>query len=302
MDLRLEFLRMCVPLPQLVKGVPGYEVPEEIGFFASEVLERRDLRGAVNERLESFHAAAHSREAAFKRLDLVMNYAYYWAARCVFEGLSPSEPREYFLRLYGASTRDEEDIRLATSALQQHILTHVGPDVDHATPLERGAVEVLGDFLRALNAAKHASWEMCRTCVSAAGLPPGGDLENFSAFVETIITSAKPLAPVWINPIGVHFADCAWQAAACAAEYFAPDASYVNREDHDPYHRQWQRAALEILDMLVSLEMPNVTDLEYFQRAVAPSLDHFREIRGVRSLSPNAQFRSRMRAHYGSQG
>src|SRR5262245_41835473 len=162
MDLQLEFLRMCVPLPKLVKGVPGYEVPEEIGFFACEILERRliDTSVAVNERLEGFHKASRTKTAAYRSIDLVLNYAYYWTARCVLEGLSPSVPRENFLRYYAAETRDHDEIRQLSHALQQHVLNHVGPDVDHATPLERGVVEVLGDFVRAMDAGQRVLSEL----------------------------------------------------------------------------------------------------------------------------------------------
>lgn len=285
---------MCIPLPKLVKGVPGYEIAEEIGFLACELLDRGVPAELIDRRLEAFHAAPRGKEVTRQRLCLVLDYAYHWVSCCAREAVTDSPARHRFLDFVCPSQHSLQALHDAAEALQSHTLSSVGPDVDHATPLERGLAEALGDLIRAINAAAQVSRELNRGYFRLDALAEGVTPQPSGGPSYTmVIQGTKPLSPLWMNPIGIHFADCAGQAASCGAEYFAPDASYVNREDHEPYHRQWERCSLEILDMIVALKMPSFTDPEYFPRAVAPSLDHFRAIRGEKSLSPTGPFRSR---------
>lgn len=271
MDLTLDFLRMSIPLPRLVKGVPGYEIPEEIGFFACEALEMSVHPERIDERLELFHWAERGETATYKRVYCALQYAYYWLRRMVLADIAHAPARQAFMRIRLSSPDEVLYAVEYTNALLQEYQNYIGEDLHEHSATELGLVEALSDFLAALRQAQ-ALFVHIRH-------------KKYGAHGEYLVG------------LGTHFSQLAWRATACVCEYFAPNGSFVNLETHEPYHRQWQRIAVEMLDMFVALELPNFTGPGYFQRAVAPSQEYFQATRGAKSRSPIAPSRNQTPEH-----
>ncbi len=270
MDLTLDFLRMSIPLSRLVKGVPGYEIPEEIGFFACDALDHSVHPDRIDERLELFHQADRTRTASYKRTYTALQYAYYWLQRMVLEDCVATPKRRAFM---GIQLHTREGVMFAiesTGALLQEHQNYIGEEYyEHSAPV-LGLVEALADFKASLRSA------------------------------EAVLAQLRPAA-VFTDAVGIHFAQLAWRATACACEYFAPNGSCVKHEDHAPYHRQWRRIAVEMLDMCVTLRLPDFTDPAYFRRAVAPSREYYLATRGARLRSPISPFQNQTPEHCESQ-
>ncbi len=307
MDLTLDFLRMSVPLARLVKGVPGYEIPEEIGSFACDALEMGIHPERIDERLELFHHAERNEAATKMRVYGVLQYAYYWLCRMVREEIMNTKARDTFLCQSLDTSASIQFAVEATRVLLREHQDYVGEDPQQHDACTLGLVEALSDFLAALNSAlsvhsalRHKPFYFDATVgPMIVPLPPASGTTPLT--ISVIIKANKPLSQAFMNPVATHFAQCAWRATAAACEYFAPNGSGVYQGSHGPYQKQWRRIALEMLDMCVTYRPPDFTDPAYWSHAVAPSWGYFQATRGATSRLPNAPFQSRTLEHCESQ-